>query len=67
MGDGEHQGQVAVDSIIILKNLGGFDALPCGGNLDQDSILRDSQFFVELSAISIDGLGVRIVRPTSIM
>ena len=48
LGEGEEESEVAVDAVIPLQNLGGLDALPRGGNLDQDAILGDARRLVEL-------------------
>lgn len=45
---GEHEGQVAVDAVVSLEDLSGLDTLPGGGNLDQDALLGDTDFLVEL-------------------
>jgi hypothetical protein len=34
--------------MITLEDLGGLDALPGGGDLDEDAVLRDAQLLVEL-------------------
>jgi hypothetical protein len=44
----EHEGKVAVDAVVALKNLGGLDTLPGSGNLDQDTVLGDALLTVEL-------------------
>ena len=36
LDEGEHEGQVAVDAMFRLKDLGGSDTFPCRGELDQD-------------------------------
>lgn len=48
LGDGEHQGQVGVDAVVALKDLGGLDTLPGGGDLDQDAVLGDALGLVQL-------------------
>ena len=45
---GEHEGQVGVDAVVSLEDLGGLDTLPGGGNLDQDALLGDTNLLVEL-------------------
>lgn len=51
-GDGlderEHEGEVAVDAVVALEDLGGLDALPGGGDLDEDAVLGDTLLLVEL-------------------
>lgn len=47
----EHEGKVAVDAVVALKNLGGLDALPGSGNLDQDTVLGDALLTVELCKV----------------
>lgn len=44
----EHEGEVGVDAVVALKNLGGLDTLPSGGDLDQDAVLGDALLTVEL-------------------
>jgi hypothetical protein len=44
----EHEGQVAVDAVLLLEDLGGLDSLPGGGDLDQDALLGDTDGLVEL-------------------
>lgn len=48
LGQGEHEGQVAVDAVVTLEDLGGLDTLPGGGDLDQDTVLGDALLLVEL-------------------
>lgn len=48
LGKGEHESQVAVDAVVTLEDLGGLDALPGGGDLDQDTLLGDTLLLVEL-------------------
>lgn len=48
LGQGEEQGQVGVDAVVALQDLGGLDALPCGGDLDQNALLGDTLLLVEL-------------------
>lgn len=51
-GDGldgrEDEGQVAVDAVLALEDVGGLDTLPGGGDLDEDTVLGDALRFVEL-------------------
>lgn len=48
LGQGEHEGQVAVDAVVTLEDLGGLDALPGRGDLDQDTLLGDTLLLVKL-------------------
>lgn len=48
LDDREHQGQVAVDLVLRLQNVGGLDTLPGGGDLDQDAVLGDTLLLVQL-------------------
>jgi len=34
--------------VVALKDLGGLDALPRGGNLDEDAVLGDALLLVEV-------------------
>lgn len=44
----EHEGQVAVNAVVALEDLGGLDALPGGGDLDEDAVLLDTLLLVQL-------------------
>jgi hypothetical protein len=48
LGEREHEGQVAVDAVLLLQDLGGLDTLPCRGDLDQNAVLGDANGLVEL-------------------
>jgi len=48
LNQGEHQGQVAVDAVLRLEDVGSLDSLVGGGNLDQDAVLLDANLLVEL-------------------
>lgn len=48
LDEGEHEGQVAVDAVLGLQDVGGLDTLVGGGNLDQDTVLGDTVGFVQL-------------------
>jgi hypothetical protein len=61
LGQGEEEGQVGVDAVVALEDLGGLDALPGGGDLDEDAVLGDALLLVELwrvSAQTVRGRGV---------
>lgn len=45
---GEHEGQVAVDAVLRLQDVGGLDTLPGGGDLDKNTVLGDALLLVEL-------------------
>lgn len=51
-GDGlderEHESQIGIDAMVPLEDLGGLNALPCGSNLDQNTVLGDALLLVEL-------------------
>lgn len=58
---GEHEGQVAVDAVLRLQDVGGLDTLPGGGDLDKNTVLGDALLLVELDDVKglVDGsLGV---------
>lgn len=44
----EHEGQVAVDTVLGLQDVGCLDTFPGRGDLDQDSVLLDADGLVEL-------------------
>jgi hypothetical protein len=48
---GEHEGQVAVDTVLGLKDLSGLDSLPCGRKLDENALLADANLFVEVDDV----------------
>lgn len=56
-GDGldlrEHEGQVAVDAVLGLQDLGGLDALPCRCYLDENAVLGNADLLVELLLVSM--------------
>lgn len=51
LGKREHKSKVAVDAVVFLKNTSGLDALPGGGDFDQDTLLRNSNGFVQLETV----------------
>ena len=42
LGEGEEQGEVAVDAVLLLQHARRLDALPRRGQLDQDPVLADA-------------------------
>lgn len=48
LNQGEEQGQVAVDLVLRLEDVGGLETLPGGGDLDEDAVLGDAVGLVEL-------------------
>lgn len=55
LGEGEHEGQVAVDAVLGLQDLGSLDALPCRGDLDEDALLVNAGLLVELRGLASAG------------
>lgn len=58
----EHEGEVAVDAVVALQDLGGLDTLPGRGDLDENAVLGDALSLVELDDVQglVDrGLGVK--------
>jgi len=51
LGDGEQEGKVGVDTVVALKDTGGLDTLPGGGNLDQDAGLVNTCGLVKLNDV----------------
>lgn len=49
---GEEEGEVAVDSVLLLEDTGGLDTFPGGGDLDQDAGLVDTDGLVQLFDLS---------------
>ena len=52
LDEGKHERQVAVDAVVALEDLGGLDALPCGGDLDEDAVLGNALLLVELRVVA---------------
>lgn len=48
----EHQGQVGVDVVLGLQDVGSLDTLVGRGNLDEDAVLGDTGLLVELLGVS---------------
>jgi len=48
LGKREHQSQIAIDTVLLLQDLGRFDAFPSRSELDEDSLLANALVFVEL-------------------
>jgi hypothetical protein len=53
LDSGEHESQVAVDSVLRLQDVCSLDTLPGRGNLDEDAVLGDSNGLVELLLVSL--------------
>ena len=49
----EHEGKVAVDTVLGLQDLSSLDALPCRGELDENALLVNASLLVELHRVSI--------------
>ena len=60
MTEAEEEGKVAVDAFL-LKLPGGLDTLPGGGDLDEDTVLLDTDGLVESDELLGLGLGRRLV------
>jgi len=61
LGKAEEQRQVAVNALL-LQDLGGFDAFPGGGDLDEDAIAADAGLAIEadqLAGFGDRGFGVK--------
>lgn len=71
--EGEHEGQVAVDAVLALQDVGGLDTLPGRGELDQHALLLDADFLVELGEYNVSltilnfRLSSNVFKLTSIM
>jgi hypothetical protein len=48
LDQGEEEGQVAVDAVLGLQDVGGLDTLPGRGDLDEDTVLGDAVVGVQL-------------------
>ena len=48
LDEGEHEGQVAVDAVLLLEDAGGLDTLPGGGDLNENALLWNTEGLVEL-------------------
>jgi hypothetical protein len=58
LGQREHERQVAIDAVLGLQDLGGFDAFPRRSELDEDAGLVDALLFVELWKSCVSGCSV---------
>ena len=52
LGEGEHESQVAVHTVLRLQDMGCLNTLPCRSELDEDTRLIDANVFVELESVS---------------
>lgn len=61
-GDGlderEHEGQVGIDAVVPLEDLGSLDTLPCRGDLDENALLANALLLVQLLNVSFAVLAV---------
>jgi hypothetical protein len=53
LGEREHQGQVGVDVVLGLQDVGSLDTLVGRGNLDKNTVLLNTGLLVELSRKSV--------------
>jgi hypothetical protein len=70
-GDGllkrEHEGQVGVNTVLGLELTGGLDALPGGGDLDENTLLVNSDGLVEINDVkSLVNRGLLVEGETGI-
>lgn len=49
----EHEGQVGVDAVVPLEDLGSLDTLPCRGDLDENALLANALLLVQLPDVRI--------------
>ena len=47
LSETKEESEVAMDSVVALELAGSLDALPCGRNFDQDSLLLDANRLVK--------------------
>ena len=52
LGEGEHESQVAVHTVLRLQDMGCLNTLPCRSELDEDTRLIDANVLVELESVS---------------
>jgi hypothetical protein len=57
LDEGEHEGQVAVDAVVALQNLGGLDTLPCRGDLDENCLTVSAKSFSSVRIVPASGAG----------
>lgn len=62
---GEEEGKVAVDAVLFLQDARGLDALPGGGDLDQDARLVNSEVLVQLFQLALSN-SFQVWNPTYI-
>lgn len=58
----EEKSEIAVDSIVTLEFTSSLDTLPCGSDLDQDTLLLDADRVVESDELFCLGLGSLLVK-----
>jgi hypothetical protein len=49
----EHEGEVGVDAVLGLEDLGGLDTFPGGRNLDENALLADTLLLVKLRMVNM--------------
>lgn len=59
----EHEGKVAVDSVLRLEDLSGLDAFPCRRDLDENAVLLNTLLLVQLPTVSLES--TRLSRDTT--
>lgn len=52
LSESKEECQVAVDAVFALEFAGGLNTLPCRGDLDEDSVLRNADGFVKLDEMA---------------
>ena len=62
LGESEEEGKVAVDAVLLLELTGSLDTFPCGGDLDEDAVLVDTNRLVESDELLSLGLGSLLVE-----
>lgn len=62
LAETEEESQVAVDVVLLLELTGGLDTLPCRSDLDEDTLLLDTNGVVESNELLGLGLGALLVE-----
>jgi hypothetical protein len=63
----EHEGEVGVDAVLGLEDLGGLDTFPGGSDLDENAVLLDALLLVQLRIVSRGFYGLSRCERTSMM
>jgi len=61
LSEAKEEGEIAVNTVVAFKLAGSLDALPCGCDLDQDTVLLDPNRLVKSNEFLGLGTTVRFI------